>query len=100
MKIKKNDLVQVMTGKDKGKKAKVLKAFPKDLMVLVEGINMHKKHQRATKSGSKGQTISISAPIHVSNVMLVDSNGDPVRTGKKLIGEKYVRVSRKSGKEI
>ena len=68
MKIKKGDKVEVITGKDKGKKAVVSKAFPKLDMVLVEGINMKKKHKRATKQGQKGQIIEIAAPIHVSNV--------------------------------
>ena len=68
MKIKKGDKVEVITGKDKGKKAVVSKAFPKLDMVLVEGINMKKKHKRATKQGQKGQIIEAAAPIHVSNV--------------------------------
>jgi large subunit ribosomal protein L24 len=68
MKIKKGDKVEVITGKDKGKKAVVFKAMPKLDMVLVEGINMKKKHKRAMKQGQKGQIIEIAAPIHVSNV--------------------------------
>jgi len=68
MKIKKNDNVIVLTGKDRGKTGKVLRAFPKLDRVLVAGINIHKKHERPRKSGQKGQTIEKEAPIHVSNV--------------------------------
>ena len=68
MNIKKGDNVIVLTGGDKGKKGKVTKALPKDDKVVVEGLNMRKKHQRARKSGEKGQTISIAVPMHVSNV--------------------------------
>ena len=99
MKIKKNDNVIVIAGKDKGKTAKVLKAFPKDNLIVVEGVNMKKKHQRATKSNSKGQIVEKPLPVHVSNVMLVEGK-KRVRVGKKLIGEKMVRVSKKTGKEI
>lgn len=99
MKIKKNDSVIVIAGKDKGKTAKVAKAFPREDMVIVEGVNMKKKHERARKSGSKGQIVEKAMPIHVSNVMLLEGK-KAVRAGKKLIGEKMVRISRKSGKEI
>jgi large subunit ribosomal protein L24 len=99
MKIKKNDSVIVIAGKDKGKTAKVVRAFPKDDLVIVEGVNMRKKHERARKSNSKGQIIEKAMPIHVSNVMLLEGKKG-VRAGKKLIGEKRVRVSRKTGKEI
>ena len=71
MKIKKGDNVIVLTGRDKGKKGKVIKAFPKLNRVLVEGINKVKKHQRPRKSGEKGQVMEISLPMHVSNVKLV-----------------------------
>jgi large subunit ribosomal protein L24 len=99
MKIKKNDNVIVITGKDKGKTAKVLKAMPKDNLIIVEGVNMKKKHERARKTNSKGQIIEKAMPIHVSNVMLLEGKKG-VRVGKKLIGEKMVRISRKTGKEI
>jgi large subunit ribosomal protein L24 len=82
MKIKKNDNVVIIAGKDKGKTGKILKAFPADSMVVVEGANMKKKHQRATKSNSKGQIIEKALPIHVSNVMLLD-------------GKKRIRVSKR-----
>ena len=68
MKIKKGDSVVIMTGKDKGKKGKVVRAFPKKGKVLVEGLNMAKRNQRPKKSGEKGQIMNIAMPIHVSNV--------------------------------
>lgn len=99
MKIKKNDNIIVIAGKDKGKTAKVVKAMPKDNMIIVEGVNMKKKHQRARKANSKGQIVEKAMPIHVSNVMLVEGKKG-VRAGSKKIGDKNVRISRKSGKEI
>jgi large subunit ribosomal protein L24 len=99
MKIKKNDNVIVIAGKDKGKTAKVVRAFPKADKVIVEGVNMKKKHERARKANSKGQIVEKAMPLHVSNVMLVEGKKG-VRTGKKLIGDKNVRISRKTGKEI
>jgi large subunit ribosomal protein L24 len=99
MKIKKNDNVIVIAGKDKGKTAKVMRAFPKADLVIVEGVNMRKKHERARKANSKGQIVEKAMPIHVSNVMLLEGKS-PVRSGKKLIGDKLVRISRKTSKEI
>ncbi len=71
MKIKKGDTVIVITGKDIGKKAKVIQAFPKDSQILVEGVNIKKKHQRPTRSGQKGSIVSVERPIHVSNAKKV-----------------------------
>ncbi len=68
MHVKKNDNVLVLTGKDKGKIGKVVRAMPKKNMVVVEGINIRKRHRRARREGEKGQVVSIEAPIHASNV--------------------------------
>ena len=68
MKIKKDDKVIVLTGKDKGKTGSVVKAFPKENKVIVSGVNILKVHQKARKSGEKGQIIDKTMPIHVSNV--------------------------------
>lgn len=101
MKIKTNDNVIVTAGKDKGKKGKVLKVFSKEQKVVVEGVNMKKKHQRAKSRGLKGETIEVTAPIHVSNVMLVDPKSKkPTRVGYKVVNGKKVRIARKSGDEI
>ncbi len=68
MKIRKGDKVAIITGKDKGKTGPVLKAFPKDERVLVEGVNIKKIHRKPRKKGEKGSIISQAAPVHVSNV--------------------------------
>lgn len=99
MNIKKNDTVLVIAGKDKGKTAKVLKAFPQENKVLVEGVNLLKKRMRPNKANQKGQTVEKPMPISASNVMLTEG-GKRVRVGYKMIGEKKIRVSLKSGKEI
>lgn len=99
MKIKKGDNVIVIAGKDKGKVAKVLSVYPKNDTVLVEGVNVSKKHQKSRKSGSKGQIVDKAMPIHVSNVM-INIDGKRARVGKKLIGDKFVRINKKTGKEI
>lgn len=79
--IKKNDNVTVLTGRDKGKTAKVLKVFPKESRVLVEGVNTVKKHQRPRKSGQKGQVVEVSLPMHISNVKL---SGEAKKAPKKV----------------
>jgi large subunit ribosomal protein L24 len=104
MKIKKGDTVQVIAGKDKGAKGKVIHAYPERDRVLVEGVNRIKKHTRVSQNqrgAQSGGIVTQEAPIHVSNVMLVDGDGKPSRVGKK-VGEdgKRVRVSKRSGKEI
>jgi len=71
MKIRKNDTVLVITGKDKGKKGKVRRAFPKEDKIIVEGINMIKRHSRARRAARQAGIIEREAPIHVSNVMLL-----------------------------
>ena len=72
MHIKKGDTVKILTGKDKGKTGKVLKAFPKENKVLVEGVNIYKKHERARTEGQKGQVVERAVPIQVSNVANVE----------------------------
>lgn len=100
MKIRKGDNVMVISGKDNGRKGKVLRVFPKEGRILVEGINQRKKHNRPRKSGEKGQTITIFAPIQSSNVKLVCSQcGQPARVGYKIEGDRKFRVCKKCGKE-
>ncbi|OHA81889.1 MAG: 50S ribosomal protein L24 [Candidatus Yonathbacteria bacterium RIFCSPHIGHO2_01_FULL_51_10] len=101
MNIKKGDTVIIVTGKDKGKKGKVLEAFPLRSRVVVEGANIRKRHVRARRTGTKGQTVEFAAPIHVSNVMIADpKSGKPSRVGTKEVGGKRVRIAKKSGVEI
>ena len=104
MKVKKGDTVQVIAGKDKGAKGKVIQAYPDTQRVLVEGVNRIKKHTRITQNqrgAQSGGIITTEAAIHISNVMLVDGDGKPTRVGKNVTDEgKRVRISRRSGKEI
>ena len=98
MKIKKNDKVKVISGKDKGKEGVVLTAFPKKDQVIVEGVNMIKKHQKPSSMQPQGGIIEKEAPVHVSNVMLVDpTSGEATRVGYKVEDGKKVRVSKKTG---
>ncbi len=95
MKIKKNDLVVVIAGNDRGKRGKVLKVFPEKLRIIVEGVNFVKKHQRPTQSQPKGGIMTREGSIHVSNVMLLDpKSGHPTRVGRKVLtgGERAQRV--------
>jgi large subunit ribosomal protein L24 len=106
MKIKKGDTVVVIAGKDKGAKGKVIKAFPDRDKVLVEGVGRVKKHtaQSANQRGAQsGGIVTQEAPIHVSNVMVVDPDGKPTRIGSREGGEgeqKRVRIARRSGKDL
>lgn len=98
MNIKKGDIIKVIAGKDKDKIGKVVRALPKRDAVIVEGVNIKKRHQRPTQSNQKGQIIDKTMPVHVSNVQLMDpKTNKPTRVGKKLIDGKYVRVTKKSG---
>jgi large subunit ribosomal protein L24 len=105
MKVHKGDTVLVISGKDKGAKGKVLQAYPTRNKVLVEGVNRIKKHtpistnQRGARSGG---IVTQEAPIHVSNVMVVDSDGKPTRIGYRVDEEtgKKVRISKRNGKDI
>jgi large subunit ribosomal protein L24 len=104
VKIKKGDTVVVIAGKDKGAKGKVIAAFPRRDKVLVEGVNRMKKHEkiRTTQRGSKtGGIVTQEAPIHISNVQLVDSEGKPTRIGfrRDENGQK-VRIARSTGKDL
>jgi large subunit ribosomal protein L24 len=104
VKVKKGDTVIVVAGKDKGARGKVIAAYPKLDKVIVEGVNRVKKHTRirTTQRGAKtGGIITQEAAIHVSNVMVVDSEGNPTRVGSRFDdnGQK-VRVSRSSGKDL
>lgn len=82
MHVKKGDNVIVLTGKDKGKSGAVLRAFPREDKVLIEGVNIKKVHEKAKKKDAKGQVIERSFPIHVSNVRLTTNNKQPT-TKKK-----------------
>jgi large subunit ribosomal protein L24 len=99
MKIKSGDNIIMIAGKDRGQKGKVLKVLPGKL--VVEGINLRKKHERARREGQKGQVVEKPAPVAVSNALLFCSScGKGVRIGAKIKGDKKTRVCRQCGKEI
>ena len=103
LRIKKDDRVVVIAGDDKDlkKPRRVLAVFPKENRVLVEGVNIVKKHNKPTAQNTAGSITEKEAPIHISNVMLVDNSGAPTRVGKKTDDNgKSVRVSKKSGEVI
>ena len=97
MHVKKGDKVMVISGKDKGKTGVILAAFPKKNRVLVEGVNIVKKHSKPSQMNPQGGIISQEAPIHVSNVMPIDpKTGEPTRVGYKVVENgKKVRVCKK-----
>lgn len=105
MKVHKGDTVLVISGKDKGAKGKVLQSYPDRQKILVEGVNRIKKHTANSaneRGASSGGIVTQEAPIHVSNVMVVDSEGKPARVGYREDTEsgKRVRISKRSGKDI
>jgi len=107
MKIRKNDNVMVISGNDKGKTGKVLKVFPKNTRVIVEGINLRKRHTKPSQKSPQGGIIEKEAPIHASNVMLLDpKTSEPTRLGSQVIldentgKKKRARISRSTGEMV
>jgi len=94
MKIRKDDTVVIIAGKDRGKKGKIRRAFPDEGRVIVEGLNMIKRHSRARRAARQAGIIELEAPIHVSNVMLVcEKCGKPTRIGFRFLDDgKRVRI--------
>lgn len=93
--------MKIISGKDKGKTAKVVRILLKKNKIVVEGINIHKKHSRPKKRGEKGQIIQMPMPINTSNAILVCSScNKPTRIAKKIIGEKKIRACKKCGAEL
>jgi len=107
MKIRKNDTVMVVAGNDKGKTGKILKVFPQLNRVIVEGINMRKRHTKANQKNPQGGITEKEAPIHASNVMILDpKSNEPTRIGSQIIldektgKKKIARVSKLSGEML
>jgi large subunit ribosomal protein L24 len=107
MQIKKNDNIIVITGNNKNKTGKVLKVFPKVNRVIVEGINIRKRHTKPSQKSQQGGIVEKEAPIHVSNVMIVDpKTSKPTRIGSKIIidektgKKKIARISKVSGEML
>ena len=104
LKVRKDDTVQVIKGKDAGKRGRVIEVSPRENRVLVENLNMIKRHQRPTQTAAGqrgGGVIEREGPIHVSNVMLVDpKDGKPTRIGIEIEDGKRLRVSKRSGARL
>ncbi len=104
LKLKKGDIVQVIAGNDKGAVGRILEVYPDKMKVLVEGVNVRKKHTRPTQQNPKGGIVSKEMPIHYSNVLILDSDKNPTRIGIR-IEEKdgkrvSIRYSKKNGKDL
>lgn len=99
-KLKKDDLVQVITGKEKGKSGKILKIDREKGKVLVTGLNMVKKARKPRRQGEKGGIVDIEAPIDISNVMIVCKKCGPTRIGIEGTGDKKVRKCKKCGEVL
>ncbi|MBV9511174.1 MAG: 50S ribosomal protein L24 [Caulobacteraceae bacterium] len=99
-KIKKGDRVILLAGRDKGKQGEVLQVMPKEERVVVGGLNLVKRHTRPSQGDPQGGVKTKEAPLHVSNVALVDSNGKATRVGFRLEGDKKVRFAKSTGDTI
>lgn len=101
MKIHKNDMIKVITGREKGKTGRVIEVDLKKQRVLVERVNLVKRHQKPTQKYRQGGIIEKEAPVHISNVMLYEEKaGKATRIGAKVVDGKKVRVSRRSGEVL
>ncbi|MCA9822578.1 MAG: 50S ribosomal protein L24 [Dehalococcoidia bacterium] len=100
--IKRGDTVVVLSGRDRGKRGQVRQVLPKKERLVVEGVNIIKKHQRARQAGQQSEIVEREAPIHMSNVMLVDPNTDePTRVGyRRREDGSWVRVGKRSGEDL
>lgn len=101
MKIRKGDNVLIIAGKDKGKKAKVLRSFPSKGLILVEGVNIKKTHKKPKKQGEKGQIVEVSFPMQISKTQIICSKcGKPTRVGYKIDVDSKVRICKKCKAQI
>lgn len=101
MRIKKGDTVLIISGDDRGRKGKVIKVIPKKQRVIVEGINIQKKHQKPRREGEKGEIVEKPGPIHISNVKLICPKCQkPTRVSRKIIEGKKYRACKKCGQVI
>jgi large subunit ribosomal protein L24 len=100
LKIRKGDRVRVLTGKDRGKEGVVMRAIPKEGKVIVDGVNVAKKHQKARSATMQGGIIDKDMPIPVSNVALLCSSCGPTRVGYRFEGDTKIRVCKKCGSDL
>jgi len=101
MRIRMGDTVLIISGKDKGKSGKVIEVFPKNQRIMVEGINIVKKHVKPKRSGEKGQRVEVPRPFHISNAKLICPKcKKPTRLGARIIEKRKYRTCKKCGQEI
>lgn len=101
MKLKKGDTVLIISGKDKGKKAKILNVFPKEKRIIAEGVNLRKKHVRPKKSGQKGQIVESASAIDISNTKFICPKcNKATRIGFKMTEKNKFRICKKCGLEV
>lgn len=101
MKIRKGDQVKIISGNDKGKQGKVLAVFPQEGKIVVEGVNIKKKHVRPKQQGKKGELVRIPAPFSASRAMIICSKcGKPTRVAMQLAENKKYRTCKKCGGEV
>lgn len=101
MKVKKGDTVLIISGKDKGRSAKIIKSLPKEGKVLVEGINLKARHLRPRKQGEKGQIVKAPSPLDVSNVKFVCQKcGKATRVGYTMVDKKKMRICKKCKSQV
>lgn len=101
MKLKKNDNVLIISGKDRGRKGKILEVFRNEGKIVVEGMNMHKKHRKPKRQGQKGEIIEVATPIDASNAKIICVKCvKPTRLGYRITAERKYRVCKKCGEEI
>ena len=100
LKIKKGDIVKVIAGNDKGETGRVLRVYPQNMRVLVEGVNVRKRHTRPSQSNQKGGILSKEMPIHYSNVQIVDTDKNPTRIGVRNEGDTKVRYAKTNDKAL
>lgn len=101
MKIKEGDQVLIVKGKDKGKKGKVIRGYPKESQLLVEGVNMKKKHRRPRREGEKGQVVEVNTPLPLSNTKLICPKcSKPTRVGYKVGEREKYRICKRCGEAI
>ncbi|MGZ2379732.1 50S ribosomal protein L24 [Rhizobium leguminosarum] len=98
-KIRKGDKVVMLAGKDKGRTGEVVQVMPKEDRAVVRGVNVVKRHQRQTQTQEAG-IINKEAPVHLSNVAIIDKDGKATRVGFKVVDGKKVRVAKRSGEVI
>jgi large subunit ribosomal protein L24 len=98
--IKKGDMVKVIAGDSNGQQGKILSVLVSESKAIVEGLNMVSKHTKPNAASPQGGIVKKEAPIHISNLMLIDSTGKATKIGRKLVDNKLVRFSKKSGEVI